>query len=81
MKAKYDEGSVTITPDFRAALIAVMRAECKMMIKHDRDSSEMWYWGRCTIHDLSAANGIDFEYGKESDIPKDGLGRFAVKAG
>jgi hypothetical protein len=52
MKAKYDEIEVTVTKEFKDALISVLKAECKMMTKSDSDGAETWYWGRATINDL-----------------------------
>ena len=78
MKARFDETQITLTPAYKKALIDLMKAECEMMAKNDIDGNEYWYWGRCTIENLSAATGLSFEFGEKSDMPKDGKGRFAI---
>ena len=80
MKARFDETQITLTSEYKKALIVLMKAECKMMAKNDIDDNKYWYWGRCTIENLSAATGLSFEFGEKSDMPKDGKGRFAIIA-
>lgn len=70
MKAKYDTEEITITPRFKAAIIALMKAECEMMAKNDPENAECWTWGHCEIHDLATFRGLQFQFGGDEDKPK-----------
>lgn len=73
---KEDPREFTLTPRFMAALVEVLKSEVSMMREQDSKYAECWHWGRCYVRDL--CGGIRFEFGAEEDMPKDGLGQFAV---
>ncbi len=77
-KARYGEIAITLSPDYKKAIIDLMKAECAMMGKID--GADVWYWGRCTISNLSRADCLVFEYGERDDMPNDEKGRFAILA-
>lgn len=76
--ALYDAAIVELSENFIDALKKVMAAEVVMMREQDSDSADCWYWGRCTIGDLSNAHALAFQYGPEDDMPTDDFGRFGV---
>lgn len=76
LRARFDDQLISLTPRFVGALIELMRAECAMMDSLPGLAGR--WWGRCTIHDLADARGLEFQYGDRASLPADGRDRFAV---
>lgn len=76
MKAHYDGTPVELPEYFIDALVALMKAECKMM-SEAIDDPKYWKAGRAYVKNLAYNSGIEFIYGCLEDFD-DGLGDFAV---
>lgn len=69
---KYDTEEIKPTKRFIKAIEELLRAEIEMMRLHDIDKydQDCWAWGICTVRDLAAVRGLEFEFGGEEDKPK-----------
>ncbi|MGF1731225.1 hypothetical protein [Photobacterium kasasachensis] len=68
--ARYHKLKIKLTPRYIEALHELMEAELEMMKDQDKDYSECWAWGICTVGNFSKPNHLNLTFGDEESRPK-----------
>ncbi len=68
--ARYHNHQIKLTPRYIEAIHELLEAELEMMQEQDKDYSDCWSWGICTIGNFSEPNHLYLTFGDEESRPK-----------